>query len=81
MPVGLPDSLRYYDFASRMIRDVLKLQKDFSDSLWPLSSVFSARRSQFRHNGRRELPVGFHFVYRRSIGSIAASYWRCPMPD
>src|SRR5262249_31283059 len=23
------------------------------------------RRSQFRHNGRRELPVAFHFVYRR----------------
>ena len=33
MPVGLPDSLRYYDFASREIRDVLKLQKDFSDGL------------------------------------------------
>ncbi len=33
VPVGLPDSLRYYDFASREIRDVLKLQKDFSDGL------------------------------------------------
>jgi len=28
-----PDSLRYYDFASGQIRDVLKLQKDFSDGL------------------------------------------------
>jgi Tol biopolymer transport system component/DNA-binding winged helix-turn-helix (wHTH) protein len=33
VPVGLPDTLRYYDFASRELRDVLKLQKDFSDGL------------------------------------------------
>jgi len=33
LPAGLPDSLRYYDFASGQIRDVLKFQKDFSDGL------------------------------------------------
>ena len=33
MPAGLPDSLRYYDFASKAIRDVLKLEKYFSDGL------------------------------------------------
>jgi len=31
VPVGLPDSL--YDFASGKIRDVLRLQNDFSDGL------------------------------------------------
>jgi len=33
VPAGLPDSLRYYDFASKAIRDVLKLEKYFSDGL------------------------------------------------
>jgi len=33
VPVGSPDSLHYYDFASGQIRDVLRLQKDFSDGL------------------------------------------------
>jgi Tol biopolymer transport system component/DNA-binding winged helix-turn-helix (wHTH) protein len=33
VPVGLPDTLRYYDFASRELHDVLRLQKDFSDGL------------------------------------------------
>jgi len=33
VPVGSPDSLRYYDFTSRELRDVLRLQKDFSDGL------------------------------------------------
>jgi hypothetical protein len=33
VPVGLPNSLRYYDFASRGVRDVLNLEKYFSDGL------------------------------------------------
>ncbi len=62
VPADAPRSLRYFDFASRQIRPIFEVDKDFGNgpfglSRWPLDTLFTSSRCNRRHHARRALSV------------------------
>ena len=62
VPAEAPRSLRYFDFATRQIRPIFEVDKDFGSGLvslsrWPLDPLFTGWRSQQRHHARRSLSL------------------------
>ena len=84
VPAEAPRSVRYFDFASKQIRPIFEVDKDFvwrplGLSRWPLDHVFTSCRCEQRHYAGRSLSLASLESVRsspsRRRGKIEQKLW------